>query len=195
MINRRIRSPLSLDGPIDNYLSMKNVQMVQSVFPESMWATAFPIANALYTYESFLQGVAKFPKFCNENNLGTTAEMACKKELATVFAHMGQETGKRDPSLGGFWTQALYYTTEISPPHGYNSYDWDNHVKWPNYPGMAYIGRGPLQLSWNYNYGQFSNIYSNRGYDAKLELLEDPTLVTADGFTAFSAAFWFYMTP
>jgi len=52
-----------------------------------------------------------------------------------------------------------------------------------------------LQLSWNYNYGQFSNIFSNWGYNAKLELLKSPEIVSSDAHTAFSAAIWFYMTP
>ena len=136
MINRRIRSPLSLDGPIDNYLSMKNVQMVQSVFPESMWATAFPIANALYTCESFLQGVAKFPKFCNDNNIpGNTMEETCRRELAAMFAHWGQETGLRQPPESEFWKQGLYYVEEITKSD-YKSWEWGNNDKWPNQAGV-----------------------------------------------------------
>ena len=67
-----------------------------SVFPKSEWSTAFPHANPFYTYEAFLKGVAEFPMFCNETALGWPLEKSCRKELATVFAHIGQETGKRE---------------------------------------------------------------------------------------------------
>ena len=60
--------------------------------------------------------MAKFPNFCNETNNGQGSQAlddTCKRELATIFAHWGQETGKRDPSDGEFWTQALYWVQEI----------------------------------------------------------------------------------
>ena len=86
---RRITAPLSVDGSIDNYLNFTNVQLVESILPESQWSIAFPYANSFYTYDAFLRGVAEFPAFCNETNLGQTLELSCKKELATIFAHMG----------------------------------------------------------------------------------------------------------
>ena len=52
-----------------------------------------------------------------------------------------------------------------------------------------------MQLSWNYNYGQFSNIFSTDGYDSKMVLLRDPGAVSRDGYTAMAAGVWFYMTP
>ena len=37
--------------------------------------------------------------------------------------------------------------------------DWNSWVAkaYPCYPGKKYFGRGAKQLSWNYNYGAFSN--------------------------------------
>ena len=52
-----------------------------------------------------------------------------------------------------------------------------------------------MQLSWNYNYGQFSNVYSTSTYDSKLELLNNPEKVSNDGAVAMQAGLWFYMTP
>lgn len=52
-----------------------------------------------------------------------------------------------------------------------------------------------MQLSWNYNYGMFSNIFVESRYDSKMELLEHPEYVHQDGYTAFAAGLWFYMTP
>ncbi len=52
-----------------------------------------------------------------------------------------------------------------------------------------------MQLSWNYNYGQFSNIFIESRYDSKMALLEDPDQVAQDGYTAMAAGLWFYMFP
>ena len=78
----------------------------------------------------------------------------------------------------------------------YKSWNWSNNA-WPNQNGVQYYGRGPMQLSWNYNYGMFSSVYyaNDQGYNAKMELLNHPENVSNDAVTAFSAAFWFYMTP
>ena len=93
-----LTAPLTLDGPINEYMSMKNVQLVNKIFPASKWSTAFPHANAVYTHDNFLKAVAKFPAFCNESNKqGSTIKETCKQELSTIFAHWGQETGKRSP--------------------------------------------------------------------------------------------------
>ena len=60
---------------------------------------------------------------------------------------------------------------------------------------MQYYGRGPLQLTGNYNYGRFSTVYAPSTYDASKMLLTDPDLVHEDGDVAMAAAVWFYMTP
>jgi len=52
-----------------------------------------------------------------------------------------------------------------------------------------------MQLSWNYNYGRFSNIFAPAAYDSKLYLLEQPELVHQSGTLAMAAGIWFYMTP
>lgn len=105
-VQRRITAPLTIDGSIDStYLTMPNVQRVQAIFSADAWKKGFPLADPVYTYDNFLKAVAKFPYFCNETNIaGQTLEQACKRELASIFAHWGQETGKRDPSNGDFWT-------------------------------------------------------------------------------------------
>ena len=56
---------------------------------QAQWDYLFPIAISLYDYDSFLQAVGKFPKFCLEGN----ADL-CKRELSTLFAHTTHEVGK-----------------------------------------------------------------------------------------------------
>ena len=70
-VRRRITSPISVDGDINNmdYNNFANVQRIKRLFPESDWARGFPVANAVYTYDNFLKAAAKFPKFCNESNM------------------------------------------------------------------------------------------------------------------------------
>ena len=166
--------------------------------PEAEWSSAFPEADPFYTYEAFLKGVAYFPAFCNETNLdGWTVEQTCRRELATFFAQVTQETGERAGSVDDFWTQGLFHIEEENKGE-YKATAWGNDVKWPPQADpVRYYGRGPLQLSWNYNYGMFSSVYyaNDQGYNAKMELLNHPENVSNDAVTAFSAAFWFYMTP
>ena len=161
-VNRRITSPMTFDGPVDaTYLSSANVKRVQKFFKQNDWDKTFPQANKIYTYDNFLKAVAKFPAFCNEKNTNNmTQDEVCKRELASLFAHWGQETGKRDPNDGEFWKQGLYWVEEIRCAGGnngsceYKSGNWSAKPNaWPPAVGHQYYGRGPFQLSWNYNYG------------------------------------------
>ena len=199
---RRLAAPLSIDGPVDSlYMDLENVQRIQRVFTEDMWDAGFPQADAIYTYDNFLKAAGKFPQFCNETNLsGYNKDQTCKRELATLFAHWGQETGKRDPADGEFWTQALYWVQEIrcngtdDASCDYKDWGW-SATPYPPQAGEQYYGRGPFQLSWNYNYGPFSKVYATSTYDAAMVLLEDPDTLHEDGAVAMAAGIWFYMTP
>jgi hypothetical protein len=50
-------------------------------------------------------------------------------------------------------------------------------------------------LSWNYNYGQFSNVFAPSAYDSKMFLLNNPEKLHEDGALAMMAGIWFYMNP
>ncbi|GBG69178.1 hypothetical protein CBR_g3878 [Chara braunii] len=60
--------------------------------------------------------------------------------------------------------------------------------EYPCIAGQAYYGRGPIQLSYNYNYGLM-------GKQLGLDLLHNPELVLRDAATAFRTALDFWMTP
>ena len=115
LIRRRINSTLSIDGPIDDiYLTLDNVQRIEGLLTQDMWDAGFPFADPIYTRDNFLRAAAKFPYFCNETNLtGMSVDDTCKRELAAIFAHWGQETGKREPGSYEFWQQALYFKEEL----------------------------------------------------------------------------------
>ena len=59
--------------------------------------------------------------------------------------------------------------------------------KYPCAPGQQYYGRGPIQISWNYNYGA-------AGEALGIDLLSDPGLVARDAKVAWQTALWFWMT-
>lgn len=175
------------------YLSRPNVQMVQSVLSQEQWNYLFPFANQIYDYQSFLMAVAKFPAFCLEGDANL-----CKRELSTFFAQTTHECGMEESWQAiPTWRQGFYYITEkaCTPQTGapicdYKS-DGQSAIWWPPRSGVQYFGRGPFQLSWNYNYGQFSTAE----FGDQNVLLANPDLVGKDGYTAFSSAMWFYMTP
>merc|ERR1712232_292003 len=72
-----------------------------------------------------------------------------------------------------------------------------SYKKWWSCPTTAikntvvYYGRGPFQISHNYNYGPFSLAV----YGKKSTLLNAPKKVATNGDIAFLSALWFYMTP
>jgi chitodextrinase len=181
---------------------------VESILGEDKWNYIFAMKDDLYTYEGFLRAVAKFPAFCNESNWSNvTPNEACRYELATLFAHFGQETGNHNPNDPDIeeWRQGLVHITEWActepqPGAGTSSCDykqnWGVGASYPPQPDVQYYGRGPFQLSWNYNYGAFSEVISpDSGYRSFMYLLDDPDMVHTDAFTVFASALWFYMTP
>jgi chitinase len=59
--------------------------------------------------------------------------------------------------------------------------------QWPCSSGAKYYGRGPLQLTWNYNYGAAGK---SIGFDG----LGSPQTVAQDPVVAFKTALWYWMT-
>jgi len=163
------------------------------VLSEEQWNYLFPIANELYDYHSFLKASAKFTSFCLEGDA-----WLCKRELSTFFAMTTHESGFEETySTYPTWRQGFYFITEkaCTPAVGDPDCDYKSTGSsaeiWPPADDVQYFGRGPFQLSWNYNYGPFSRM----AYDDDSVLLDNPDLVGSDGYTAFLSALWFYMSP
>jgi len=129
-------------------------------------------------------------------------ETVCKRELATLFAHWTMTSGKNDIAQGDPQTQGLYLLREeycelnpgAAPFCEYKHGGWTNDY-WPSSTDEQYYGRGPFQLHWNQEYGQFSTVMGTSTYNSKLTFLEDPNLVHEDGYLAFASALWQHMTP
>ena len=117
--------------------------------------------------------------FCSEKDLQTD-----KKELAAFFANIAHETRH---GQNGKYDDGLMLIHESNTSLAYTAEN-DNY---PPVAGKKYYGRGPLQLSYNGNYGYASDcIFGNKSI-----LLNNPDLVETDPVTAFKVAIYFWMTP
>ncbi|KAF4650205.1 hypothetical protein FOL47_001370 [Perkinsus chesapeaki] len=176
-----------------------SVERIKGILTEEDFDYLFPHRNRQrgtpkpYSYNGLLEAAAKFPKFCNEASGELDLDTACRKELATAFAHFTQETGE-NTGWGPIprWRQGLYFTSEIGCTNTRCPY-CSPSSEYPCTAGKGYYGRGALQLSYNYNYGPFSEAI----YGDKHKLLDDPdsVLTAENGSLAFSSAIWFLMTP
>lgn len=180
-----------------------NVKRVEGILKESDWEYLFPLRAKDYSYSNFLKAVGKFPALCDTYKDGRDSEAICRKELATMFAHFAQETGGQESwRPEAEWRQALVYVREMGWSEGQkggyngecNTDVWQGQT-WPcgkdkDGDFLSYFGRGAKQLSYNYNYGPFSEAMYG---DVKV-LLEKPELV-ADTWLNLASAIFFFAYP
>ncbi|HEY2494128.1 MAG TPA: chitinase [Paenibacillus sp.] len=118
-----------------------------------------------------------------------------KRELAALLANLAHETGGGwDAAPGGPLKWGLFWNENIAGRTGKNLDPFVDPASSELYPGIKekrYYGRGPIMLSWNFNYGLFSSII----YGDKNVLLKNPEQLAVDGKTGFMTAILFWMTP
>lgn len=180
-----------------------NVKRVEGILKESDWEYLFPLRAKDYSYSNFLKAVGKFPALCDTYKDGRDSDAICRKALATMFAHFAQETGGHESwRPEAEWRQALVYVREMGWSEGQkggyngecNTDVWQGQT-WPcgkdkDGDFLSYFGRGAKQLSYNYNYGPFSEAMYG---DVKV-LLEKPELV-ADTWLNLASAIFFFAYP
>ncbi|XP_008791790.1 endochitinase EP3-like [Phoenix dactylifera] len=125
--------------------------------------------KGFYTRSAFLDALGSYPSF---GRAGTADDS--KREIAAFFAHVTHETGH------------LCFIEEKNGTSQDDYCDKRYTQQYPCAPGKKYYGRGPLQLSWNYNYGPAGR---SIGFDG----LNNPETVANDVNTSFKAALWFWM--
>jgi predicted chitinase len=130
----------------------------------------FPTAgrNSLYTYDGLVAASQAFEGFTTTGDANT-----CKKEAAAFLANVAHET------------ERLRYAEEIN-----KSAYCDSRADCPCNAGDQsrwYYGRGPLQLSWNYN-------YCAAGRAIGSDLGAQPGLVSSNSEIAWKTGLWFWMT-
>ncbi|CAI9108587.1 OLC1v1008231C1 [Oldenlandia corymbosa var. corymbosa] len=120
-----------------------------------------------YTRSAFLNAVKSYPGF------GTTGSVdVAKREIAAFFAHVTHETGH------------FCYIEEINGAS--RNYCDRSNTQYPCVPGKGYYGRGPLQISWNYNYGAAGKSIGFNG-------LNNPEIVAQNNVISFKTGLWFWM--
>lgn len=137
-----------------------------SIVSNAQFDQMFPSRNAFYTYQGLVTAAAFYPAFAGTGTLDTK-----KREAAAALANFNHETG------------GLWYITEIAQ----GEYCDAGNTQYPCAAGKKYYGRGPIQLSWNFNYGA-------AGAALGLPLLTNPDLVQQDAATAWKTALWYWMT-
>lgn len=147
-----------------------------------------PFHDPQWSSRTIVREVVDYGSFANEGDVA-----ARKRELLAFLANISQETTGGWPTApGGQYAWGLYFREE----QGYEGtnnigYRDETSTLYPPAPGKSYHGRGPIQLSYNYNYGQASELL----YGDKNILLANPEKVIQDGALAFQTGLWFWMAP
>jgi predicted chitinase len=136
------------------------------VVSEAQFDQMFPNRNSFYTYSGLVAALSAYPGFATTGS--TTVQ---KQEAAAFLANVDHETG------------GLVYINEIdqsgnycaSEPYGCPAGTY------------AYYGRGPIQLSWNFN-------YKAAGDALGIDLLDNPNLVATDAATSWKTGLWYWNT-
>jgi len=139
------------------------------VVSEQQFNHIYPNRNGFYTYAGLTAALGAYPGFASTG--GATIQ---QQEAAAFLANVYHETG------------GLYYIVEQNTAN-YSHYSDPNNTRYPSAPGKQYYGRGPLQISWNYNYGA-------AGEALGLPLLANPDLVAQDSAVAWKTGLWFWNT-
>lgn len=188
-----------LPEPLKVTLSKNNnTTSVAKYLNEEKWNELFPNRYGVglkdsinnnpdfYSFKTFILVAKLFPSFLADGDESTQ-----KRELAAFLANIAQETsGGWQTAPGGYFKWGLYFLEEGNTG-GLNTYNDTSKKKYPGVEGKYYYGRGPKQLTWNYNYGQFSEAW----YGSKDTLLQNPGLLSTDPIESFASALWFWMTP
>ncbi|WP_411577195.1 chitinase [Streptomyces sp. HUAS TT20] len=128
----------------------------------------FPKHKKLYSYKGLVEAMKAFPAFAHTGDAKTG-----KREAAAFLANVSHETS------------GLIYINE------------QNKAAWPTYCTQepygcpagqsAYHGRGPLQISWNYNYKAAGDAFH-------VDLLHHPNLAAENSTVTWKLALWYWMT-
>ncbi|GGH30793.1 glycoside hydrolase family 19 protein [Paenibacillus segetis] len=155
----------------------KETLIMQNADFNASWNLSVPIISKTVDFGSFIKE-------------GSTVDR--KRELAAFLANIAHETGGGWATApGGELSWGLYWNEEVGYINSTNIGYVQSDTNFPPVAGKSYHGRGPIQLSWNYNYGLISGII----YGTKDTLLQQPELITSEGKLGFMTAMLFWMTP
>ncbi|GAA0977140.1 chitinase [Nocardiopsis tropica] len=142
---------------------------VAFVVSEAQFNQMFPNRNSFYTYSGLTTALSSYPAFAN-----TGSTEVRRREAAAFLANVSHETGG---------LVHIRETNEANYPH---YCDWNQPFGCPA-GQAAYYGRGPIQLSWNYN-------YKAAGDALGIDLLNNPYLVEQNASVAWRTGLWYWNT-
>uniref|UniRef100_A0A0E0KF33 chitinase n=1 Tax=Oryza punctata TaxID=4537 RepID=A0A0E0KF33_ORYPU len=142
---------------------------------------ACPASN-FYTYDAFVAAANAFPGFATTGDADTR-----KREVAAFLAQTSHETtGGWATAPDGPYSWGYCFKEENGGAAGPDY--CQQSAQWPCAAGKKYYGRGPIQISYNFNYGPAGQAIGS-------DLLNNPDLVASDATVSFDTALWFWMTP
>ncbi|GAA4003259.1 chitinase [Allokutzneria multivorans] len=139
------------------------------VVSEAQFNQMFPGRNPFYTYQGLTAALSAYPGFAT-----TGGDTVKKQEAAAFLANANHETG------------GLVHIVEQNTAN-YPHYCDRNQPYGCPAGQAAYYGRGPIQLSWNFN-------YKAAGDALGLNLLGDPWQVQNNASVAWKTALWYWNT-
>ncbi|PJM95287.1 glycoside hydrolase family 19 protein [Streptomyces sp. CB01373] len=139
------------------------------VVSEAQFNQMFPNRNGFYTYSGLTAALNAYPGFAN-----TGGDETKKQEAAAFLANVSHETG------------GLVHVVEQNTANYPHYCDWSQPYGCPA-GQSAYYGRGPIQLSWNFN-------YKAAGDALGIDLLNNPSLVQTDASVAWKTGLWYWNT-
>jgi hypothetical protein len=139
------------------------------VVSEAQFNQMFPGRNAFYTYSGLTAALSAYPGFAN-----TGSDTVRRQEAAAFLANVSHETGGLVHIVEQNEANYPHYC-DTSQPYGCPA------------GNDAYYGRGPIQLSWNFN-------YKAAGDALGIDLLNNPWQVQNDAAVSWKTAIWYWMT-
>ena len=178
----------------DDALNQLCMQAMASMFAHFAQEVGGHLGTANASYTAPVNGTSIDRS--GDKETGNNDDGGPMKEFTCSGNESGGWCGDHDQSIPE-WRQALYWVNESGCSESgagclYRSCDpgtWQAEA-WPCPADTKYFGRGPKQLSYNYNYGPFSYII----YGDVNPLLQTPAQVT-EGWLAFASAVYFFMQP
>ncbi|MFD5629928.1 glycoside hydrolase family 19 protein [Streptomyces sp. NPDC127072] len=139
------------------------------VVTEAQFNQMFPGRNSFYSYSGLTAALSAYPGFAK-----TGSDTVKKQEAAAFLANVNHETG------------GLVHIVEQNTANYPHYCDWGQSYGCPA-GQAAYYGRGPIQLSWNFN-------YKAAGDALGIDLLNNPWLVQNDSSVAWKTGLWYWNT-
>ena len=139
------------------------------VVSEAQFNQIFPGRNSFYSYSGLTAALSAYPGFAN-----TGSDTVKKQEAAAFLANVNHETG------------GLVYIVEQNTANYPHYCDWSQSYGCPA-GQAAYYGRGPIQLSWNFN-------YKAAGDALGIDLLGNPWQVEQNSAVAWKTGLWYWNT-